>query len=207
GRQDRFSKSALSHKAIYVYPLESGFRKQLGLSPNAGAVALDVAEGLDAQHWAEHEFGDAPLGDKRLSKRLVSVAKAKAEVPTRAFSGVAKGDWAATKAYYRMIDQPETSAVTMANILAPHRQRTARRMMGQSTVLCLQDGSELNYTNLDSCTGLGELKANQTGAKTMGLNLHSTFAVATNGLPLGVIKAQCLAPKAKSANDKRKPSQ
>ena len=49
--------------------------------------------------------------------------------------------------------------------------------MGKKVVLCLQDGSELNYTNLDSCTGLGELKANQTGAKTLGLNLHSTFAV------------------------------
>ena len=207
GRQDRFSKSALSCKAIYVYPLERRFRKHLGISPNAGAGALDITDGLDAAHWSAHEFGGAPLGDKRLSKRLVSVAEAKAEVPTRAFSGVAKGDWAATKAYYRMIDQPETSAVTMVNILAPHRQRTARRMMGQNTVLCLQDGSELNYTNLDSCTGLGELKANQTGAKTMGLNLHSTFAVATNGLPLGIIKAQCLAPKAKSADDKRKPSQ
>jgi len=207
GRQDRFSKSALSRKAIYVYPLDSGFRKKLGLSSNAGLGALNVTDGLDAAHWSEHEFGGAPLGDKRLSTRLVSVAAAKAEVPTRAFSGVAKGDWAATKAYYRMIDQPETSAVTMANILAPHRQRTARRMMGQKTVLCLQDGSELNYTNLDRCTGLGELKANQTGAKTLGLNLHSTFAVATNGLPLGIVKAQCLAPKAKSATDKRKPSQ
>jgi hypothetical protein len=207
GRQDRFSKSALSRKAIYVYPLDSGFRKKLGLSSNAGLGALNVTDGLDAAHWSEHEFGGAPLGDKRLSTRLVSVAAAKAEVPTRAFSGVAKGDWAATKAYYRMIDQPETSAVTMANILTPHRQRTARRMMGQKTVLCLQDGSELNYTNLDRCTGLGELKANQTGAKTLGLNLHSTFAVATNGLPLGIVKAQCLAPKAKSATDKRKPSQ
>lgn len=207
GRQDRLATSALSRKAIYVYPLESAFRKHLGLSPNAGSGALDITDGLDAEHWAEYEFGGAPLGDKRLSKRLVSVATAKAVVPTRAFSGVAKGDWAATKAYYRMIDQPETSAVTMANILAPHRQRTARRMMGQKVVLCLQDGSELNYTNLDSCTGLGELKANQTGAKTLGLNLHSTFAVATNGLPLGVLKAQCLAPKAKSADDKRKSSQ
>jgi hypothetical protein len=206
GRQDRLTKSALSRKAIYVYPLASGFRKHLGLSSNAGLGALAVADGLDAEHWAKHEFGGAPLGDKRLSKRLVSAAEIKAEDPTRAFCGVAKGDWAATKAYYRMIDQAETSAVTMPNILAPHCQRTARRMMGQNVVLCIQDGSELNYTNLDSCTGLGELKANQTGAKTLGLNLHSTFAVATNGLPLGVIKAQCLAPKAKPADDKRKPS-
>ena len=42
---------------------------------------------------------------------------------------------------YRMIDQPETSAVNMTNILAPHRERTIRRMMGQRTVLCIRDGS------------------------------------------------------------------
>ncbi|RLA38908.1 MAG: IS4 family transposase [Gammaproteobacteria bacterium] len=207
GRQDRFSECALSCKVIYVYPLESDFRKQLGLSPNAGLGKLEITDGLDTEHWAEHEFGGALLGDTRLSRRLVSVAAAKAEAPTRAFCGVAKGDWAATKAYYRMIDQPETSAVSMPNILAPHRERTVRRMMGQKVVLCLQDGSELNYTNLDSCTGLGELKANQTGAKTLGLNLHSTFAVAANGLPLGVLKAQCIAPQAKSADDERTSSQ
>jgi len=207
GRQDRFTQSLLSRKAIYVYPLNKAFRKQLGLSPSAGSGALDLTEGLDAEQWAEQEFGGAQLGDIRLSRRLITSANTKAKAPSRAFCGAAKGDQAAMKGYYRMIEQPDTSAVTMSNILAPHRQQTARRMMGQKTVLCLQDGSELNYTNLDSCTGLGELKANQTGAKMMGLNLHSTFAVASNGLPLGVLKAQCLAPKPKSADDKRKPSQ
>jgi len=206
GRQDRHSDSTLSQKAIYMYPLNTSFRKQLGLSANAGLGALDVSEGLDAAQWAEHEFGGASLGDKRLSKRLVNVAHAKAQNPGLAFSGTVEGDWAATKAYYRMIDQPEDSAVNLENILQPHRQRTARRMMGQKTVLCLQDGSELNYTNLDKCSGLGELKANQTSAKTKGLNLHSTFAIAPNGLPLGVLKAQCIAPQARSPDDKRKAS-
>lgn len=207
GRQDRFTQSALSRKAIYVYPLNKAFRQQLGLSPRAGSGALDLSEGLDAEQWAEQEFGGAQLGDSRLSRRLVASANTKAKAPSRAFCGAAKGDQAAMKGYYRMIEQADTSAVTMSNILAPHRQQTARRMMAQKTVLCLQDGSELNYTNLDSCTGLGELKANQTGAKTYGLNLHSTLAVTSNGLPLGVLKAQCLAPKPKSADDKRKPSQ
>jgi hypothetical protein len=206
GRQDRHSESALSQKTIVMYPLESQFRKQLGLSASAGQGALDISDGLDAEQWAEHEFGNAPLGDKRLSKRLVNVADAKAQNPGSAFSGVAQGDWAATKAYYRMIDQPEESAVNLENILHPHRERTARRMMGQKTVLCLQDGSELNYTNLEKCRGLGDLKANQTGAKTKGLNLHSTFAIAPNGLPLGVLKAQCIAPETRSPDDKRKPS-
>ena len=206
GRQDRHSESALSQKTIVMYPLESQFRKQLGLSASAGQGALNISDGLDAEQWAEHEFGNAPLGDKRLSKRLVNVADAKAQNPGSAFSGVAQGDWAATKAYYRMIDQPEESAVNLENILHPHRERTARRMMGQKTVLCLQDGSELNYTNLEKCRGLGDLKANQTGAKTKGLNLHSTFAIAPNGLPLGVLKAQCIAPETRSPDDKRKPS-
>ncbi|MDA3903828.1 MAG: IS4 family transposase [Desulfuromusa sp.] len=206
GRQDRHSQSALSVKTIYIHPIEKDFRKQLALPSHAGLGELEPADGLDSVQWADHEFGGAPLGDERLSKRLASVAAAKAEAPSRAFCGVAKGDWPATKAYYRMIDQPEESAVNLPNILAPHRKRTARRMMGQKTVLCLQDGSELNYTNLDQCKGLGDLKANQTGAKTRGLNLHSTFCVAPNGLPLGVVKAQCIAPQAKSPDDKRPPS-
>jgi hypothetical protein len=203
GRQDRFKQSALSAKAIYVYALESDFRSRMGLSADAGLGALDPADGLEADQWAENEFGGAPLGDARLSKRLVDVAAAKAEVPDRAFSGVAKGDWPAVKGYYRMIDRPEESAVNMPNILAPHRRRTVRRMMGQNTVLCVQDGSDLEYTNLARCEGLGEIGTNQTGAKSRGLHLHSTLAVAPNGLPLGVLRAQCIAPQAKSPDDDR----
>jgi hypothetical protein len=203
GRQDRFTQAALSRKAIYVYPLEGDFRRRIGVSPDAGLGALGPGEGLETQQWAANEFGGAPLGDARLSKRLVAVAAAKAEVPDRSFSGVAKGDWAAVKAYYRMIDQPDESAVTMANILLPHRQRTIRRMQGQRTVLCVQDGSDLDYNNLDKCEGLGEMGSNQTGAKSRGLHLHSTLAVAANGLPLGVLRAQCIAYEGKSGEEDR----
>jgi hypothetical protein len=203
GRQDRFKQSALSIKAIYVYPIDKDFRRRIGLSVDAGLGALAPDQGLESDHWAQNEFGGAPLGDARLSKRLVSAAEDKAQVPSRAFSGVAKGDWPKVKAYYRMIDQPEDSAVSMPNILAPHRERTVRRMMGQRTVLCIQDGSDLNYTNLGKCTGLGEIGTNQTGAKSHGLYLQSTLAVATNGLPLGVLRAQCIAPECKSQEEKR----
>ena len=206
GRQDKHKTHGLSRKAIYVYPLDNEFRQVMGLPMGAGLGALELTNGLDGNQWAEHEFGGAPLGDVRLSKRLVSIAVAKGESPGRAFSGAVNGEWAATKAYYRMIDQPDGSSVNLPNIIAPHRSRTARRMMGQNTVLCIQDGSELNYTNLDQCSGLGVLKANQTGTKTKGMNLHSTFVVTTSGLPLGILKSQCLSPKEKDVNDKRKPS-
>jgi len=203
GRQDRFNQTPLSIKSIYVYPLEDDFRKQMNLSPSAGQGALAPADGLESNVWAENEFGGAPLGDDRLSKRLVKVAAAKAEVPDRAFSGVAKGDWPAVKAYYRMIDQPEESAVTMSNILAPHRSRTVKRMTGQKIVLCIQDGSDLNFNNLNRCEGLGEIGSNQTTAKARGLHLHSTLAIAPNGIPLGVLRADCTAPQGKLAEDKR----
>lgn len=194
GRQDRHNASAKSVKAIYVYPLEHDFRKRMGLDPNGGRGALSVSDGLEGDAWAQHEFGGAPLGDARLSRRLVDVAAAKAQAPDRAFSGATQGEWAKVKAYYRLIDQPEESAVTMPGILAPHRERTLRRMMGQKVVLCVQDGSDLTYTNLDQCTGLGDMGRNQTGARGRGLHLHSTLAIAANGLPLGVLQAQCLAP-------------
>jgi hypothetical protein len=203
GRQDRFKQASLTIKSIYVYPFRDDFRKQLELPSNVGYGMLTPSDGLEGDDWAKNEFGGAPLGDKRLSKRLVEVAKAKAKMPGRSFSGVAKGDWPAVKAYYRFVDQPEQSAVDMTSILAPHRQRTIQRMKGQKTVLCIQDSCKLNFNNLDKCTGLGEIGTNQTGAKAHGLNLHSTFTVTTNGIPLGVLRAECTAPQNKSVEDTR----
>jgi len=203
GRQDRFVEAKETVKDIYVYPLVKDFRTPLGLAPDAGRSPLGPCDGLESRNWAQKEFADAPLGDARLSKRLVKIAEDKADEPWRAYCGVAQGDWAAVKAYYRLIDAPDESAVTMENILLPHRERTVRRMQAQRTVLCVQDGSDLNYTALAHCTGLGELSANQTGAKTRGLHLHSTLALTTTGLPLGVLCAQALAPKPKSPDDDR----
>jgi hypothetical protein len=204
GRQDRRTQAAAGKKAIYMYVLEQDFRMQLALDANAGKGALPVGEGLEGDLWAAYEFGGADLGDKRLNTRLVEVAAAKAKDPGAVFSEAVGGKGAKVKGYYRMIDKPEQSGVSMESIMAPHRERTIRRMMAQKTVLCIQDGSELNYTNLEQCDGLGVLGANQTGAKSRGLHLHSTFTVAPNGLPLGVLKAQARAPQPREPGDNRK---
>ncbi len=207
GRQDRFGTSTLSPKAIYVYPIEKDFRQQMGFSSGAGAGALSSVDGLEADQWAQNEFGGAPLGDVRLSRRLVQVAEDKADVPDRAYSGVAKGNWPKVKAYYRMIDQPDGSAVSMVNILKPHHDRTIRRMQGQKTVLCVQDGSDLDFNNLNQCEGLGSIGKNQTGVESRGLHLHSSLAIALNGLPLGVLRADCQAPRSKSPEEDRAASE
>ena len=204
GRQDRDRKMAETVKDIYLYPLEKDFRAKLGLAPDSGPGALGIADGLSEDTWAEKEFGGASLGDRRLSSRLVESAAAKAKIPARAFSGVAKGDWPAVKGYYRLIDHPDEAAVTMGNILKPHRERTIRRMMGQKTVLCIQDGTSLDYSSLNKCEGLGVIGSNQTGAKSLGLHLHTTLAVTSEGLPLGVLRAECRARAAKAVDDNRR---
>jgi hypothetical protein len=197
GRQDHGHAAAETRKAIYLYELEPDWRARLGVGPAPARCdgPLAPGEGLDAAHWAEHEFGGAPLGDKRLTKRLVDSAQRQGEDPLRAFTAVARDDWAAVKGYYRLIDQPEDSEVTPEHILAPHRARTQRRMQAQATVLCLQDGSDLNFTTRPQTRGLGVIGTNQTGAESLGLHLHSTLAVNTDGLPLGVLQAQFEAPQ------------
>jgi hypothetical protein len=70
-------------------------------------------------------------------------------------------------------------------------------------VLCIQDGSDLEYSSLAQCEGLGVIGTNQTAAQSRGLHLHTTLAVASNGLPLGVLRAQCEAPALKSPDDQR----
>ena len=104
---------------------------QLGVPAPEAPQALGAADKLAADVWAEHEFGGAPLGDVRLSQRLVKIVDQQAQAPTKSFPGAAQNDQAAVRGYYRLIDHPADS-----NILAPHRERTLQRMQGQAAVLC-----------------------------------------------------------------------
>jgi hypothetical protein len=76
-------------------------------------------------------------------------------------------------------------------------------MEAQPTVLVIQDGTDLDYTALAECDGLGVIGTNQTGAKSRGLHLHALLAVTPTGLPLGVLDARCHAPPPRPAGDRR----
>ena len=47
--------------------------------PTPVSVPLGPADGLDRESWAENKFGEEPLGDKRLTRRLVTSAAVQAE--------------------------------------------------------------------------------------------------------------------------------
>ena len=135
GRQDRDHARARPVKSVYMYELEPHWRRRLGVARVDAAPALAPADGLDSAAWTVNEFGGAPLGDQRLSARLVKSAGLLASLPGEAVTANASHDRAAVKGYYRLIDQPVSSAVTPGNILAPHRARTLQRMRGEDTVL------------------------------------------------------------------------
>lgn len=205
GRNGGSSKnSPESIKGIYMYPLIPDFRYPLGGVEPPPPPSLEISEGMGNDRWAENEFGGASLGDLRLSNRLVKSVNIQAEKPGFSFSGAGKGQPKDVDGYYRMIEQPATSAITFDAILAPHREQTIKRMRGQKTVLNIQDGTDLNYTSLAQCSGLGLIGSNQTKAKSRGFHLHSTFVVSTDGIPLGLLRADCEPPKEKKNTTDKK---
>ena len=207
GRQDRKRARAVAVKQLYVWVLADDFRARLPQPTRRGPEPLPWDSGLEPETWADREFGGAPLGDQRRTKRLIRSAAAMAESPMASFPGSVRGDKHVIKGHYRFIDQPDDSAVTMENILLPHREQTIRRMMAHPTVLCIQDGTDLDYNGVTNGIGLGVIGTNQTGTQSSGLHLHSTFAVTDQGLPLGVLNAQCGAPKTIPADETRKSSE
>ena len=205
GRGDRRHAALETRKAVYMYALEPAWRTRLAV-PAPVLAPLAFGDGLDAAVWAEHEFGGARLGDARLSARLVQSAQQMAESPMRAITGAAHGARALVKGHYRLIDQPDDSAVTVGNILAPHRERTLRRMQAHDTVLCIQDGTRLNFTRRGQTQGLGAIGSNQTGAVARGLELHTTLAVNPDGVALGVLRAAFDAPASANSEAEGEPT-
>jgi len=188
GRQDREKRRAKTVKTVFMRTLERSWRRKLGVPPVELAASLEPGEGLNAADWAENEFGGAPLGDKRLSARLVKSAGLLAAYPGQKINASSDSGGNEVAGFYRMIEAPAESEVTVANILAPHRERSIRRMRGQKTVLAIQDGTDLNFSRRPGCDDLQLIGKNQTGASSLGLHMHATLAVTGTGLPLGVLE-------------------
>jgi len=193
GRQDRFKRADKTVKAIYVYEIEPQFRTLMGMERDAGNVAVRLREEADIVNWAQKEFGNAELGDKRLVGRLVMIADGKGAKPGLSCAKTVESNWADTMGFYRFVEHPDVDAVNMESILQPHRQRTIRRMKSCKTVLCIQDTTDLDYSSNRSCKGLGVIGKNQTATESRGLRLHSTLATDAAGLPLGILRADCYA--------------
>src|SRR3990167_3495082 len=132
----------------------------------------------DIDEWYRHEFETAIFGDKRLSDRLIKVAKDLSEHPTMPINQ-ASGDWHSTKGAYRFFDNEKVSP---EGILNPHFENTVKRMMHHDVVLSIQDTTSFNFGSHEALN-LGPIGK----ADTNGIMQHNTLAVSGDGLPLGLL--------------------
>jgi hypothetical protein len=193
-----------SIKDVYLYALVDDVHARLGVD-RFPWEALESHQGLDGAGWAEQEFGACALGDKRLTDRLVKLVGAEAAQPGASHAQAAGGDAHQLKACYRFLNN-DSPVLDLASILQTHRRQTLRRMKPHATVLVVQDTTDLNFSSRPQCAGLGQTTANQTGAKTRSLKLHSSLAVeAEGGLPLGVLRLHGYAPEPAKGKDPHRP--
>jgi hypothetical protein len=186
-------KPVTSRKDVYLWELNPYWRREMGLSGRVEQIEpLDVAEAVDNHRWIEAEFGGVKFGHQDAEKRLLRIVAAKAHNPSASYSECFAGNRHQLKAYYRFIAN-KREAISTEGILQGHRQQTIGRMKEQKRVLVVQDTTDLNFSERLHCNGLGDVGTNQTAAVSRGLKMHSALAVAEQGLPLGVLRADIYA--------------
>lgn len=142
--------------------------------------------------WTDQELEGSKFADARLGKRF-SMLMEKLSKGFGQTLPLACGDWAATKAAYRFLDNDRVSE---QEILAGHFQVTQTRFAAtDGPILVLHDTTEFSFTRSDS-QAIGQThkvasgQKNKAGRQRMhtvcGILMHSSLAVTPDGLPLGL---------------------
>ncbi len=196
GRRDLDHAKNQSVKEILVYPLEKNWRKTLCHSKLSPATPAPQPE-LD---WADQEFERANLHDKRLKRRAAQMVRDFLARPGEHVPAACNSR-AKTKAAYRLI---ENKNVYLQQLLHGHAEKTIERCGEHPVVLAAQDTTTLNYTGLQNTTGLGPIGVKKD--KSVGVIVHHMQAFTTEGVPLGLIHANCWArdPDDVGKRDRRK---
>lgn len=142
---------------------------------------------MDSEVWAEKEFEIVDLGDKRLKQRLIKISQQILGSPQSNLNK-ACGDWNDTKAAYRFFQNDD---VDYQDIIATHAQMTRQRAKQEEIVLAIQDTTYFNYSHHPKTEGLCTLTKYKGKYRdeilTLGLCMHTTLGMTTEGLPLGIL--------------------
>ena len=140
---------------------------------------MQADEDLEDADWAENELGLVQLGDKRLTARLVSLARTLARAPDASLPE-ALPQWGDLKAAYRFFDNAKAMP---EHILAGHIDATWTRAREVPVVLAVQDTTCFDWTHHPHTEGLGPMSPQWA----RGVLCHSTLAVTPERLPLGLL--------------------
>lgn len=184
-----------SLKDVWLYALHRRCREQLQKEVPAPLTPRRIEQSLAREDWCVGEMGGLDLGDRRRTKRAAAILGARWKNPQASFYG-SFSKWSQAKGAYALIEHkgPELS---YDRLLSGHQQATQQRMAAESVVLLAQDTTGLNYSGLLKTTGLGSLG----NAKGQGLWLHSLVTIRPDGVPLGVLEAQCWGRETLEANE------
>ncbi|MES2712833.1 MAG: IS4 family transposase [Pseudomonadota bacterium] len=153
----------------------------------------------EARAWADLEFAALDCGDVRRKRRFLRVASDFIRNPSASVPD-ACGDWAGTKACYRLFDRPETGS---REILAAHRAAMLARLAAAADaapLLLVQDTTSLNYGTHGSKHGLGPTSANGKD-KTPGLFIHGLLVAGASGEVHGLAGASIYARKERGGDE------
>lgn len=155
-------------------------------------VGNENRDSLQEAKWIEEELDGCVFKDARLGKRLAKLEK-------QMWNGVGESipfacqDWANTKAAYRFISN---GRINENDILQGHFQSTKERAtQAAGAILILQDTTEFSYKREQpQLIGVTRKIPGNKGAFGLrypaitkcGILMHSSLALTTEGLPLGL---------------------
>lgn len=126
------------------------------------------------------EVRGADFGDERLDRRLVMIVEELGAQPNASIPAATEGR-PEMEAAYRFFDNDKVSP---AKILAPHVTATIERIRQCSTVLLVQDTTELDLTRPSrQVRGAGPIDSEAR----RGVLHHPLMAFTTDGIPLGTV--------------------
>lgn len=150
-----------------------------------------MGEQKPLRSWVDTELADCDFRDERLGKRFRTLLEQLSSSPGDSIPLVCQ-DWANTKAAYRFLDNDRVSE---ADILGGHFQATRDRAASTTEpILVLHDTTEFSYKRENGAT-VGLLRKTplfrcrdkrRTQFTVCGILMHSSLAITTEGLPLGL---------------------
>jgi hypothetical protein len=144
--------------------------------------------------WAQLNFGNCVLGDKRRTQRLVKVAEQFAHNPAASLPDQNEL-WKDLKGAYRLFDREE---VTFEAIARPHWERTKQAAQGRCLVI--GDTTEIDFGKDRHIDGIGET-GNGSG---QGFLLHNALLVQAETAEIVGVAGQAIYYRQKNRQSHRR---
>lgn len=131
---------------------------------------------------AESAYSGLP--DKRLKERFAKIVESFSEAAEQSIPQALRR-WGEVKAAYRFFDNER---VSHEQLMMGQREATRERInqRGETTVLLVQDTTSFSFKHHPATAGMGPVE----NAHTAGFLAHSSLAVSSSGVPLGLVEQQ-----------------